>query len=183
MTNIACRHDTHNCIFLFGGRILTVLIANDLQLIEVFPVSQLLKEVNQVIQAEGGRMTAQRRIILSALESCGGHPTAEEIYQAAKASDPTLNLSTVYRTLRWLERLDLVSTHQFDDGRHLDRFDASLPQEHHHFRCRQCNRIIEFSDERIEQIKADFAAAYACEVDEASLVLNGLCHRCASKIA
>lgn len=128
-------------------------------------------------------MTTQRRIILDALESCGGHPTAEEVYREAKVNDPTLNLSTVYRTLRWLEKLELVSTHQFDDGRHLDRFDASHPQEHHHFRCRECNRIIEFSDERIQQIKTDFAAAYDCEVDDASLILNGLCRHCASKSA
>lgn len=128
-------------------------------------------------------MTSQRRIILDALESCGGHPTAEEVYRIAKTSDSTLNLSTVYRTLRWLEEMELVSTHQFDEGRRQARFDASLPQEHHHFRCRKCNRIIEFSDERIQQIKADFAAAFACEVDDASLILNGLCHYCASKTA
>ncbi|HZW03738.1 MAG TPA: transcriptional repressor [Anaerolineaceae bacterium] len=144
-------------------------------------MSQFVDEVNQAIQIEGGRMTAQRRVILEALESCGGHPTAEEIFQIAQKSDPTLNLSTVYRTLRWLEKVELVSTHHFHDGRHQDRFDASPPQEHHHFRCRCCNCIIEFSDERIEQIKADFAAAFGCEVSEASLVLDGLCAHCASE--
>jgi Fe2+ or Zn2+ uptake regulation protein len=141
-------------------------------------MSTLLKEANRALNHSGGRMTAQRLLILQTLEALGSHPSAEEIYQAARAADPTLNLSTVYRTLRWLEKLDLVSAHHFHDGNHQDRYDPSPLESHYHFHCRGCGRIIEFNDEQIERIQSTFTAQTGCSVHEIGLVFYGLCPAC-----
>ncbi len=37
-------------------------------------------EASAAVRASGGRMTAQRRLILDVLNESGGHPTAEEIF-------------------------------------------------------------------------------------------------------
>ncbi len=136
------------------------------------------------LHARGGRMTNQRRLILETLADCTDHPTAEEIYSRARRVNPGINLSTVYRTLRWLVRQGLVNARLFHDERGLERFDPIADHgdiDHHHFRCEECNRIIEFSSELIDEIKAKFTSEYGGKVVNASLTLYGLCANCASK--
>ena len=62
-------------------------------------MSTLVLEASQRIRAQGMRMTAQRRLILSTLSGLDTHPTAEELFRITHQQDPSLNLSTVYRAL------------------------------------------------------------------------------------
>lgn len=136
--------------------------------------------VTEKLRAEGGRMTAQRRLILEVLEACSDHPTAEEIYMRARESDESLHLSTVYRTLRWLEEEGLVSPRWFDDERRQERFDPVIDNQgdHYHFRCRICNTIMEFPEPLIEEIKTGYQARFGGRVESATLTLYGVCERC-----
>ena len=140
----------------------------------------LLDQVTEKLRAEGGRMTAQRRQILEVLESGEDHPTAEEIYQRARAADESLHLSTVYRTLRWLEEEGFVSPRWFEDERRQERFDpvTQASADHHHFRCRICNEIVEFSDPLLEKIKDTYQEQFGGRVESASLTLYGVCEKC-----
>jgi Fe2+ or Zn2+ uptake regulation protein len=138
----------------------------------------LVDLATQRLHAQGGRMTSQRRLILEALDCLGCHPTAEEIFAVVCQRDASLNLSTVYRTLRWLEQEGLVSARRFDENRRLERFDAVTPSEHHHFQCTACKIVIEFDHPLIQSIKAQFAGSSGCQVVSASMMLYGLCPRC-----
>lgn len=139
----------------------------------------LVEQVSSRLRAEGGRMTAQRRLILATLENCTDHPTAEEIYERARQSDGTLHLSTVYRTLRWLEDEGLVNPRWFEDERPQQHFDpVNANSDHYHFRCRVCNTIIEFPEPLLDVIKLNFEQAYGGLVDSASLTLYGVCQEC-----
>lgn len=143
----------------------------------------LVEQVIDKLRAEGGRMTGQRRLILEALESSPDHPTAEEIYLRAREHDSSLHLSTVYRTLRWLEEEGLVSPRWFEDERRQERFDpvSSENTDHYHFRCRHCNAILEFPEPLIETIKATFETRYGGQVESATLTLYGVCADCQNK--
>lgn len=123
-------------------------------------------------------MTPQRRLILQTLETLTSHPTAEELYHLASQQDPSLNLSTVYRTLRWLEQEDLVSTRVFHEERRQERFDPAYPSEHHHFMCTGCKSVIEFDTLRMDQIKAQFECDTGALVQTGTIVLYGLCPEC-----
>jgi Fe2+ or Zn2+ uptake regulation protein len=92
--------------------------------------------------------------------------------------DASVNLSTVYRTLRWLEQEGLVSARHFDENRRQERFDAVTPSEHHHFQCTACKSVIEFDHPSIQSIKAQFAGSSGCQVLSASMMLYGLCPQC-----
>lgn len=142
----------------------------------------LLDQITQKLHADGGRMTAQRRLILEVLDQYTDHPTAEEVYLRARLRDETLHLSTVYRTLRWLEDNGYVNTRWFDGDRRQERFDTvtSSEHDHYHFRCRHCNEIIEFPEPLVEQIKAHYEAVTGCRVDSAELNLYGVCMRCSN---
>ena len=130
------------------------------------------------LRAQGRRMTTQRRLILETLETLTNHPTAEELFALARQKDPSLNLSTVYRTLRLLEEEDLVSTRVFNEERRQERFDAAYPSEHHHFMCTVCKSVIEFETNLIDQIKMEFERQNGALVETGSIVLYGLCVKC-----
>ena len=144
------------------------------------PQRSLLQQVKDRLHAEGGRLTEQRRLIVEVLENHPDHPTAEEIYLRARESDETLHLSTVYRTLRWLEEVGFLSPRWFEDERRQERFDMGLDgsQDHYHFRCQECNQIIEFAEPLVEQIKAAYLAQYGGRVENATLILYGVCEKC-----
>lgn len=123
-------------------------------------------------------MTEQRRHILETLDELETHPTAEELYEIASKKDPSLHLSTVYRTLRWLEQEGLVRSRVFDAEHRIERFDAAEAEEHYHFLCTQCKRVIEFDTLLVQAIKAQFELHSGAEVEQGSVVLYGLCADC-----
>ena len=141
-------------------------------------MGDLVQEAHVRLHAQGGRMTAQRRLLLTILESLREHPTAEELFLLAIKQDPSLNLSTVYRTLRWLEGENLVSTRVFAEERRQERFDAALPSEHHHFMCTRCKNVIEFDTGLFGSIKSQFQELNGASVATGSIVLYGLCSNC-----
>jgi Fe2+ or Zn2+ uptake regulation protein len=138
----------------------------------------LVKEAEKRIRDQGGRMTGQRRLIIQALDDLGSHPTADELLNEARARDPNLHLTTVYRTLRWLEQEGLVRSRWFDDERRQERFDPTDPGEHYHFVCNSCKRVIEFDTLLVNTIKAQFELHSGAQVQVGSVVLYGLCASC-----
>jgi Fe2+ or Zn2+ uptake regulation protein len=143
-------------------------------------MSDLVATSLERLHAQGGRMTAQRRLILETLVEMSSHPTAEELFQLAQESDPSLHLSTVYRTLRWLEQEGLVQTRLFNDARRQERFDPTPTAEHYHFVCTGCKSVIEFDNLLVNVIKAQFELHSGAEVDSGSVTLYGLCAACRS---
>ena len=143
----------------------------------------LIQDAHERLRAQGGRMTTQRRLLLTILGSLGEHPTAEELFLLARQQDPSLNLSTVYRTLRWLEGENLVSTRVFAEERRHERFDAALPSEHHHFMCTSCKNVIEFDSELFGSIKHQFQEQNGASVATGSIILYGLCSNCRKDVS
>jgi Fe2+ or Zn2+ uptake regulation protein len=143
-------------------------------------MSTFIQQAKEHLQNSGGRMTSQRRLILQTIESFTGHPTAEEIYNRARQMDANLNLSTVYRTLRWMEENEMINSRQFKDDRRQARFDPTSRADHHHFQCEVCGKIIEFEAEQAEQIKQQFENAYEGRVNSISVFLYGICPDCES---
>jgi len=135
-------------------------------------------EADKRIRASHRRMTPQRRIILETLDSLDIHPTAEELLNHVQEVDPSVHLSTVYRTLRWLEAEGLVQARVFNDERRTERFDPAPPGEHYHFVCQECHAVIEFNNLLVNAIKAQFELHTGSRVDFGSVVLYGLCGDC-----
>src|ERR1700737_1595802 len=60
------------------------------------------------MRAHGARATPARRLLLGALVENPGHSSAEELAACVQARAPDVNLSTIYRNLDELERLNVV---------------------------------------------------------------------------
>ena len=145
-------------------------------------MTDFLLQAETALRSQGGRMTAQRRLILETLARFASHPSAEDLFAAVRRQDPTLNLSTIYRTLHWLEESGLLAARWFESGRRQERFDATL-SGHHHFCCRACGGISEFTDPQVDNLAAGYAARAGAQVESAQLVIYGLCAACANKDA
>lgn len=144
-------------------------------------MGDLVKAARERLREQGGRLTSQRRLLFDILDSLSEHPTAEELLTIAREQDPDINLSTVYRTLRWLEAENLVSARLFNEDRRQERFDPVLPSEHHHFMCTSCKSVIEFNSNLFESIKSNFQELNGAQVTTGSIVLYGLCGDCRNK--
>ncbi|MEW6717181.1 MAG: Fur family transcriptional regulator [Chloroflexota bacterium] len=142
-------------------------------------MTSLIYMAKECLQAKGGRMTNQRKSILSVLDTLSGHPTAEEVYRLAKKKYPDVHLSTIYRTLRWLQDEGLLSTQSFAEDTRKERFDPNLSADHAHFLCTKCKKVVEFSEgDLLAEIMQQFESRTKFKVEQVSLTLYGICKDC-----
>ncbi|MDM8519349.1 transcriptional repressor [Anaerolineales bacterium HSG6] len=130
----------------------------------------------QELHERGCRVTAQRAIIISAIESLSAHITADEIFKAVKKNNPYISLATVYRTLDLLKEAELIT--ESNMGGSTMHYALKTHGPHHHAVCRKCNQSIELPSllftPIIEQLKTNHN--FILEADH--MVLFGICWQC-----
>ncbi len=121
------------------------------------------------------RITPQRCAVYKELLKSKKHPTADEMFQTVKKEFPNISYDTVNRTLLTFAEIGLVDVVSTKGGPR--RFDPVM-DNHHHFHCVNCGKIIDFYSEQYsnlqipQNIKDDFT------VFSQRVVLNGLCKQC-----
>ena len=107
-------------------------------------------------EAQGLRMTEQRRVIAGVLQDAEDHPDVEKLYNRAAAVDPRISLATVYRTVKLFEETGILEKHEFGDGR--ARYEAADRDHHDHLIDVHSGEVIEFVDAEIEVLQEKIAA-------------------------
>ena len=70
----------------------------------------LLYSMIEVLHDAGFRVTTQRKIILEAIaQQVGWHVHPKDVFSYVQKKDDTIGLTTVYRTLKMLEDMDLLN--------------------------------------------------------------------------
>jgi Fur family ferric uptake transcriptional regulator len=124
----------------------------------------------QDLRKLGLKVTSPRLKVLEVLEkSSQRHMSAEAIYRALLDSGEELGLATVYRVLTQFERAGLVNRNNFEGGTAV--FELADRTHHDHMVCLETGRVIEFYDERIEQLQREIADKHGYAIQEHSLVL------------
>jgi Fur family ferric uptake transcriptional regulator len=124
----------------------------------------------QDLRKVGLKVTSPRLKVLEILEhSKQRHMSAEAIYRALLDGGEELGLATVYRVLTQFERAGLVSRHNFEGGQAV--FELADRTHHDHMVCLETGKVIEFFDDRIEQLQRAIAAEHGYDIEEHSLVL------------
>ena len=123
------------------------------------------------LREAGIRITRPRRVILSILSETGNHPDAMEIFQRAVALDPSISLSTVYRTMKLLEEMGAIHRHAFEGGP--SRFEPAAGEHHDHLIDIDTGDVIEFHSERIEELQQEIARSLGYEIVHHRLELYG----------
>lgn len=124
------------------------------------------------IEAQGLRMTDQRRIIAQIIAEADDHPDVEELHARASARDSRISLATVYRTVKLLEEAGLLDRREFGDGR--ARFEDSQRGHHDHLIDLETGDVIEFCDPEIEALQERIAARLGYRLEGHRLELYGI---------
>ena len=134
------------------------------------------KNLTEVLSEEGYRLTPQRMMIISAIEDSDHHISAEEIYAQVVARYPNVNISTVYRTLELLKRLNLVTETDMGEGR--VRYHPADKGHHHHLVCQQCGEIIDLDESLLNPLKEALYKKYGFSAELRHLAILGRCANC-----
>lgn len=114
-----------------------------------------MKSILSKCEANGLRMTEQRRVIATVLESADDHPDVEELYKRASLVDPKISLATVYRTVKLFEESGILEKHEFGDGR--ARYETTERDHHDHLIDMNSGEVVEFIDPEIEELQERIA--------------------------
>lgn len=129
------------------------------------------------LRERGLKSTAQRDDIALVFFKLGRHVSAEELYAEVKKVSPHVGYATIYRTLKLLKECELVYERHFNDGQ--GRYEIVDDEGHHdHFICDRCGRIIEFQNERMEQVRRLVAQELGVSLSRHKTELYGLCAQC-----
>ena len=120
------------------------------------------------------RETRQRRAIRATLEEAGHPMSPKELLEAAKGRAAGLGIATVYRNLRQLQDAGSITT--VDLPGEPPRYEISGKAHHHHFLCRECDRVYEL-DGCPAGVSSVTPPGFRVEGHE--LVLYGICGDCA----
>lgn len=104
---------------------------------------------------KGLKMTGQRRVIARVLSDSNDHPDVELLYQRAVAVDNNISIATVYRTVKLFEEAGITQKHDFGDGR--ARYEEASGEHHDHLIDIKSGKIIEFSNDAIEELQKEIA--------------------------
>jgi len=120
------------------------------------------------------RNTRQRQLILTLMEGNHSHPTADEVYEQARAIDPHISRGTVYRNLHMFAESGSLTRVILPGG--ADRYDCRV-DHHYHFVCRKCGKTVDLPLEYREELNVlPGLPGYA--VESHRLMLFGLCPDC-----
>ncbi len=134
-------------------------------------------KLSQELRVSGFRVTPQRGVILETIAHLPGHPSAQEVFEAARRRLPGLNIATVYRTLDTLRDAGLVDLLEGVDS--LVRCSIRDPGSlHGHLICRGCQVVVEVEMPLLISLAGDLGRRHGFALDLAHLTLTGLCSNC-----
>ena len=129
------------------------------------------------IQSAGLRRTAQRDLILETFLRTEEHLTSEDLHLLIHKKDPSVGLTTVYRTLKLLTEAGLAREVGFGDGK--TYYEHHYNHEHHdHMICTECGKVIEFFSPEIESLQEEMASNFGFLPTHHSLRMWGVCAEC-----
>ena len=138
---------------------------------EAAPAQSDPMRIEKLCVDRGLKMTEQRRIIARVLSESTDHPDVELLYQRATAIDSRISIATVYRTVRLLEEAEILTRHDFGDGR--ARYEEVTDDHHDHLIDIESGEVIEFTNEEIEKLQEAVARALGYRLVDHRLELYG----------
>jgi Fur family transcriptional regulator, ferric uptake regulator len=136
-----------------------------------------LSRLGSWLEERGLKHSRQRDVIVETFYGMGGHVPVDGLVARVRSLDARVSVATVYRTMKLLAECGIAVPRRFDDGQ--TRYEPATGRAHHdHLICTGCGRIVEFENERIEELQNRVARSHGFEVESHKLELYGRCDRC-----
>lgn len=155
---------------------------NNINPIKLEQAEQVKKIFSKYLETQKLRKTPERFALLEEIYTRDDHFDAEQLYIDMKTKNFKVSRATVYNTLDLLTECSLIQKHFF--GKNLSYYEKSHSyRQHDHLICTKCNKILEFCDPRIQNIRSMVEELYGFEITSHSLNFYGICkdENCAGK--
>ena len=129
-------------------------------------------KIEVLCERAGMRMTGQRRVIARILSESDDHPDVEVLHRRAILEDSGISIATVYRTVKLFEEAGILTRHDFGDGR--SRYETISEDHHDHLIDLQSGKVIEFSNDAIEELQRQVAEKLGYKLVDHRLELYGV---------
>jgi Fur family transcriptional regulator, peroxide stress response regulator len=123
----------------------------------------------------GAKLTRQREAVLQVIREREDHPTANDIFEAARRRLPGISYATVYNSLRFLKEAGLVHEIKFGDS--ASRYDRETDR-HDHALCSQCGKLVDFDLPQAAELMKAAARRSKFKPESVHLTLKGVCPDC-----
>jgi Fur family peroxide stress response transcriptional regulator len=137
-----------------------------------------MADFEELCRKTGLKLTPQRLTIYKELASSKEHPSANMLWSKVKKIYPNISLDTVNRTLLTLTKIGAAFV--VEGSGDVKRFDGGM-ENHQHFRCTQCRRIIDFDHKPFGSIAIPAELANSFLITRSTVYLEGICRYCQKK--
>lgn len=134
-----------------------------------------INDFHNLCRNRGLRITPQRTAIYKALISTTEHPSAEMLHGKIKPVFPNISLDTVNRTLLTLAKIGAAFI--VEGSGDAKRFDGGM-ENHQHFKCVKCRRIIDFHHEPYDEIAIPSDIQQEFTILRTTVYMEGICKIC-----
>lgn len=137
---------------------------------------QEMQAFEDYLREKGLKITNQRLLVAQKIFSSHNHFTAEGLLDELKDNKDRISKATIYRILAIMVEAGLLEEHDF--GKDYKYYEHIIGHQHHdHIICMQCGRIVEFVDERIEELQNKAAKENGFSITGHSLNIFGNCSK------
>ncbi len=137
-----------------------------------------IEDIRNKLSEKGLKVTPQRLAILDAIYKLGNHPTADNIIDYIRQSNPNIASGTVYKVLVTLIEHKLVK--KVTSDKDVMRYDGIM-ENHHHLYCSECDSIEDYVDEELDNLLNEYFKGIKIngfQVNEFVLQIKGTFDKC-----
>jgi Fur family ferric uptake transcriptional regulator len=134
------------------------------------------RRIAAALREHGYKLTPQRRAVIAAIAASSDHLTPNDLYQKVRRDHPAVGLTTIYRTLEILARLELIC--ELHAGGSCHSYTTGAPEHHHHIICSGCGEVVDFSGYDLSPLEERLARETGFEIEGHLLEFTGRCRRC-----
>lgn len=149
------------------------------------PDTFTMEDLRKKLQERQHKMTPQRKEVLQIfLDHPGEHLNAEDVHDILRKRKSDIGLATVYRSLELLSDLGILLKLKLDDRFSSYEINTTDPtmHHHHHLICTNCDKIIEFEDDLLEELEQKIESQLGFHVLNHEVKFFGHCKECRERL-
>ena len=105
------------------------------------------------------------------------HLTIDELIKLLEENGYNFEPDFIMDTLKLMVRFGFAKKNRFNNG-HVRYEHMHLGQHHDHMICTKCKKIVEFSEDRLENLQVQIAAAHGFHMLQHKMEIYGICSEC-----
>lgn len=141
-----------------------------------------IKLKDKILKSKGYKLTKPRRAIIECIYKNSRHLDVKYIYECTK--DKGVGLTTIYRNLSLLKKLDIINEVIIDNVKY---YEPKYVHEDYnvHMKCEKCSRIFDIKHDKLldNLVGLNLSIEDRCgvKINNLNIVISGTCDECNGK--